>query len=972
MGLEERVKQLFGRIANKSLKLLRFSPFAAIGLLGYSIITTEDFREETYFQRMINISNHDFEKISPSAKKIAFSTGDLYVSGMNGENPERLTKTSEREKFLKWSPDGKKILFERNKTLLLIDLLTRKETKVFVGNTFYERFSPTSNTIAFNSENGTLNFFDVKKQTTTKIPNAYISLNEWNEDQALFTKGKNLWKYSPESLEEITREAVGSYDWAGDSIVYTTTKNPETLNVIERTGKKTIKLPFKPASIIGTNGFVSLIKSAKEKTDAYVLDLASEKLSHVISAPKIRAEWNNHLLSINTRSAKRLAYLSDHIKHDDVYVYDASQKKLKKLTREGSELFYRWLPNNKLLITSDNDSRLFPVVITETYALSLEGKLERLTWTGTRKEDIIIDYYATNLIPLGALALLSLLGVYASWRARKARKRTHPLKGLNKIFDHPEILSLAASTAIMGGGIIYTLPYSDHLANYELLTNLKYPENLVVLGYTASGIASFWPIINAVTDLSSRLKNPVRDYFSMLGISASGMYKTLLGKDATSTFKKGLELLAVEYDGFYENKASIAVREGRLVPDALRDWNAGLRWRKRKPYLSRVIHTNWVNSTGFPLAALLQLRYNSQKLKNDPDNAGLLTERQFTYLSLGKNKKAKQLAERILSQQCTQGEKILQSFVLDMIEEHEWAEKLREEVFSQITTDDPQKAFGGLIYPKKGSPEMLQKEASLLRQAQSIGEKHNFESAEPFSIHKIKNNHYLFEVFSDGEQLYKLLEKIPDERVLKEALRVQALLHSKLENNSTLSLDESISKLSKRAPWELRTEFLNAIKELQKVFWKYQAFDCDGHRENRHWNVSNQITVYDLEDRGPAPLAYDYAKLLRQGKRVGSQEQEREMLCAAAQTYNKHAKTRVPERELQEFVWKASPVKALSYAWYAWDDPKKYGVSMEFLENAKDDLNILKAQDKISKAQYVVIVDEIKKTTDSLVQKLRA
>ena len=56
--------------------------------------------------------------LSPDGRKIAFGTnrdknGEIYVMNADGSGQRRLTRTSEFESVIGWSPDGRKIAFKR-------------------------------------------------------------------------------------------------------------------------------------------------------------------------------------------------------------------------------------------------------------------------------------------------------------------------------------------------------------------------------------------------------------------------------------------------------------------------------------------------------------------------------------------------------------------------------------------------------------------------------------------------------------------------------------------------------------------------------------------------------------------------------------------------------------------------------------------------------------------------------------------
>lgn len=127
--------------------------------------------------------------ISPNGKEVAFVVrGEVFVASINGGTTKRITNTSEQERNISFSPDGRSILYagERNDSWNLYQTsLTRKEEKYFFSSTvlketpvlesnketFYPKYSPDGKEVAFLEERTTLRVINLaSKKVRTIVP----------------------------------------------------------------------------------------------------------------------------------------------------------------------------------------------------------------------------------------------------------------------------------------------------------------------------------------------------------------------------------------------------------------------------------------------------------------------------------------------------------------------------------------------------------------------------------------------------------------------------------------------------------------------------------------------------------------------------------------------------------------------------------------------------------------------------------
>jgi hypothetical protein len=139
---------------------------------------------------------------------------------------------------------------------------------------------------------------------------------------------------------------------------------------------------------------------------------------------------------------------------------------------------------------------------------------------------------------------------------------------------------------------------------------------------------------------------------------------------------------------------------------------------------------------------------------------------------------------------------------------------------------------------------------------------------------------------------------------------------------------------------------------------------------NRHYNETRQITVYDLEPRGLAPVPFDYAKLLRQGRLIGSWQQQKDLLAECADNFNSLAgsRQRMDVGSFAENVLRSSPYKALRYASFAWSKPEINKAALTFLDNAKNDMYIIKNENLLDLDRFRAVADAVKVVYNALIE----
>jgi hypothetical protein len=969
MGLGGLVKVFFAQLG------LKYLPFVVGTSLALGVFQArEEYAVPDNKTRIIARCSADYGCVSPDASRMIFSTNQLneqrelqtYISGLNGENLQPVFDKDDGEYFREWSPDGNKFLFSRSGGLWAYDLAARREKMVFAGEFFYEDWSSDSKIISFYDRNNSLHFFDFLTGKSRVVEKAktgpYIPKISWNNGLALFKHGQNLASFSVRdgSLEELVNEPVLLFDWAGNKAVCVSVNEPDVLRVHnpEDSTYRLFSLGKKPVMLCGSDGVVAFASENSAGNELSVLSLETGRSGLVGSWPCIYSlSWRDSLLAIGVSGKKR-----PNPSQDDVCVYDASKKQLKKLTGHGSEFLWRWARDGRLLVRSDADNPMTHIP-QELYALSLDGRMERLTRFGLWEEEAMADYHAKSFGLMAIAGLAGLLGIYGSWRARKARVRLEGHRGIDKLLDYPGLVAFGASAGLLG---CITYLGGSSSAFFESKTS---GQLLLGAGFAAT-TASMMNLFYGIADIFSRVKSPcLRNGIKMFCCSARAATNSLRGKNYPEENARMLELQACQDDKTLVMQAIDEARRQNL-PYAVHYLNSAFQSRLRKPALARLLSTNWIEQLGRRVALFVAEKAYGLRAQDDLVS---LTTLQFEHVVFGNNKKALAFSEKILDlPDCTDQDRVLQAFILENIGEKSLSKKLLDYAVPRLikNSDGRSEARSGgqILAFKPGERLVFEKEIINLEYCLRSATRFGFEVSRPLGIFSVNDRDYLCEVYADGKRLDRYLLEKPDSAVMRENLRVTGILHGIMPCRNGKSIDSDICALVERAPWPLRPALLDAVSGLVFPFWQYQAFDSDAHQQNRNWNFSGQITVFDLEDRGSCPVAYDYAKASRQGVNPCTPGQESEFLESAVEQYNRLVgrERRIPGGVMQEFVCRASPVKALSRAYAFWNRPEEARLSLGFLNNAWNDLQLLKENRRITSDEYHVLADEMGIVSDEL------
>jgi tricorn protease len=165
--------------------------------------------KENRFQ-MIGISGKVTEMaISPNGKEVAYiARGEVFVSSVKGDMHKRITNTAAPERFVSFSPDGKKIIYasERDakwsiyetskvnadEPYFFVSTLLKEEPVLENDNNNYEPiYSPDGKEIAYTENRRELKVYNIESKTSRKI---------LGDDKLFYmSEGDQYYKWSPDS-----------------------------------------------------------------------------------------------------------------------------------------------------------------------------------------------------------------------------------------------------------------------------------------------------------------------------------------------------------------------------------------------------------------------------------------------------------------------------------------------------------------------------------------------------------------------------------------------------------------------------------------------------------------------------------------------------------------------------------------------------------------------------------------------------
>lgn len=341
---------------------------------------------------------------SPDGKEIAFiSRGEVFVVNAEGGSTKRITNTPEQERYVQWSPDGKKIIYaaERGDSWdIYISTIERKEEPYFYASTilkeekiigtdkeeFLPKFSPDGKEIAFIEERNILKVYNLASKASRIILPEGRNYSYSDGDYGFNWSNDSKWLFVDDSMGNFSNTHTAMIKADGSETKYPIMSGFGEDSAKQQIGGKAL------AWLSSKEGRKSLAYQGSREVDVYAVffdkkDLENFKLSKEDAALLKEKEdkekkdkegddkksdkskttkkedskpWNPDLTNLETRKVRvtinsssiadfvfnedgsKLFYLASFEKGFDIWVTETRTKETKilaKLGGTGSQLF---------------------------------------------------------------------------------------------------------------------------------------------------------------------------------------------------------------------------------------------------------------------------------------------------------------------------------------------------------------------------------------------------------------------------------------------------------------------------------------------------------------------------------------------------------------------------------------------------------------------------------------------------------
>ena len=363
--------------------------------------------------------------LSPNGKEIAFITrGELFVTSVEGGQTKRITNTPQQERMVKWSANGKTLIYaaERNDNWdIYTTSIVRKEEPYFYAATvlketaliatsaeeFLPKFSPDGKEVAYLENRNVLKVYNIaSKQSRAIIPKGHnysyrdgdLDFN-WSPDGKYILADDEYFGFGGSHAAVIKADGSGTIEhpinsgfgedspkWAMDGKLLTWMNNREGRRSIAFQGNREVDIygafldqasydQFK----LSKEDFVLL----KEKTATEKKDSSIQKWSPDFNDSenrKVRLTINSSSISdyaISTDGSK-IYYLASFEKGYDLWVTEPRTRETKilaklggspsgiEMSKDGKAVF---VTNNGSLVKVDESGKTLPIGISSEMVL---------------------------------------------------------------------------------------------------------------------------------------------------------------------------------------------------------------------------------------------------------------------------------------------------------------------------------------------------------------------------------------------------------------------------------------------------------------------------------------------------------------------------------------------------------------------------------------------------------------------------